>query len=261
MSNIVVYTMGRTGSTWLIDYIIANFVQNSLPVYSLWEYWGENRVFSVSNNQLVVEEPVDWDWAIENIDQDKLFNNKTQLIESINIDNKIVRHTEHLGYTSQPYDYMITHNFQWITMARQDKFEQMLSMRLAQATNRWHAWSTDDVSSYNKWHKENTHTITIQSANSWFETYLEFVQRRRRLAEAGKIVGNIMYERMLQDSPRLIKDLLSSRGITEPIIIPPADFTDTTKKLSSAVEKQQFIANYDELHNWYNTSKWPSLLK
>ena len=261
MKNIALYTMGRTGSTWLADYITVNFEQNNIPVNCVWEYWGEDRTYHDDNGYVEVGELHNWDWAIENIDQSTLFNSKRQLLEKHSNLVHTYRQTEHEGYSDVPFDYMITQPTQLVCMTRQDKFDQMLSTLIARETGLWHAWSVDDVDVYRNSFKTGAVEIDLRKVKTWCNVHLIFNQRRKRLLESGKLIGNITYELLHSQAPTVVKHLLKDRGVDKPVVIPPSELTTSTKKLATPDFKKTMVKNYDQLHHWFHANNWHTTLK
>lgn len=259
MTNIAIYFNGRCGSTWLMDYLCVNLQNHGVELNCLWEYWGENRIYRLNGDIIDPSSIHDWDWTEKNIDQDQLFDDKVKLLES-NPGHKLIRFTEHNGYVDRPFDYMLRSNMKWIVMNRRDRFDQMLSHAMCWITDRWHVWTPEQLNEYRSWYTHNPITIPQEMCENWLQSYLRFKQRRKRLQEAGLIIGQVIYERMQDDAVMLTKDLLTHFGIANQTIIQPDDFKGSTLKLGVMQDKSKWIANYDELLTWYRASQWPSLV-
>lgn len=261
MKNIALYTMGRTGSTWLADYIILNFEQNGMPVNCVWEYWGENRTYQDLNGYIDLDTMHDWDWAMENIDQPQLFDDKRSLLEKHSNVLHMYRQSEHAGYSDVPFDYMITQPTQIVCMTRQDKFDQMLSTLIARKTNLWHAWSMTDLEEYRNYFKTADLEIPLELAVTWCNVHLIFNQRRKRLLESSKLISNVTYELLQEQAPTVVKHLLKDRGIDKPTILQPSEMAVSTKKLASVEFKKTIVKNYDQLYKWFHDNNWHTTLK
>lgn len=261
MKNIALYTMGRTASTWLADYIIANFEQNSIPINCLWEYWGEDRIYNDPDGYVEPDQAYNWDWAIENIDQTELFNYKRSLLEKYTTVTHMYRQTEHAGYSDMPFDYMLTAPTQIVCMTRQDKFDQMLSTLIAKETGMWHAWSSEDLAKYQEYFASNKIEIELNTVKVWCNVHLVFNQRRKRLLESGSLIGNITYELLHEQAPILVKHMLKDRGVDKPTVIQPHSLSNSTKKLAPSDFKKNIVKNYDQLHHWFHANNWHTTLK
>lgn len=259
MTNIAIYFNGRCGSTWLMDYLHVNLANHGIDAQCLWEYWAENRTYHISESRIEPKSMHDWQWTAENIDQDQLFEDKVKLLQS-NTGHKLLRFTEHSGYVDKPFDYMLTANMKWIVMVRRDRFDQMLSHAMCWITDRWHAWTPEQLADYRNWYTANPITIPQEMCENWLESYLRFQQRRKRLQEAGLILGQVTYERMQDDAMMVAGDLLTHLGITEQNLINPDDLKGSTVKLGLMQDKANWISNYDDLLTWYRASKWPALV-
>ena len=261
MKSIALYTMGRTASTWLADYIIVNFEQNGIPVNCIWEYWGEDRIYQDTNGYIELEHTHDWSWAIDNLDQATLFDHKRDLLEKHNNVVHMYRQTEHDGYSDVPFDYMLTQPTQIVCMTRQDKFDQMLSTLIARETGLWHAWSVEDLATYQKHFASTAIEIELAKVKTWCGVHLVFNQRRKRLLESGKLIGNITYELLHTQAPTLVKHLLKDRGVDNPVVSRPEELTISTRKLAPVDFKKTIVKNYDQLHHWFHANNWHTTLK
>lgn len=259
MTNIAIYFNGRCGSTWFMDYLYCNLHNHGIETQCLWEYWAENRVYHITESRIEPRSMHDWKWTEENINQDQLFEDKVKLLES-NPGHKLIRFTEHNGYVDKPFDYMLTSNMKWIVMNRRDHFDQMLSHCMCWVTDRWHVWSEEQRNEYRQWYSDNPITIPQEMCENWLQSYLRFQQRRRRLQEAGLILGQVIYERMQDDAMMAAGDLLRYFGVEKPNLIDPNDIKGSTMKLGIVQDKANWITNYDDLLEWYRASEWPTLI-
>lgn len=259
MTDVCIYFNGRCGSTWFMDYLYVNCMNNGIEFDCLWEYWAENRTYHISESHIEPKSIHDWKWTSENLDQDVLYAEKVHLLEA-NPSNRLIRFTEHNGYVDLPFDYMLSRPTKWIVMQRRDRFEQMISHAMCWTTDRWHVWSKEALDEYNEWYSNNPITIPIEMCENWLQSYLRFQQRRRRLQEAGLIIGQVTYERIGQDAKMVAGDLLKSMGISSPTLTDPGDLVGSTMKLGTNQDKLRWVANYDELLAWYKASEWPALV-
>lgn len=259
MTDIAIYFNGRCGSTWLMDYLYVNLNNNGIDVDCLWEYWAENRTYHISESHIEPKSMHDWNWTAENIDQDQLFADKVNLLES-NPANRLIRFTEHNGYVDKPFDYMLSSNVKWVVMNRHDRFDQMISHAMCWTTNLWHAWDQNQLDEYKKFYEANQITIPREMCENWLQSYLRFNQRRRRLQESGLIIGQVTYEKMKDDAKMVTGDLLSLLGVKEPVLSNPEQLKGSTIKLGTPEDKSKWVANYADLKSWYESSQWPNLI-
>lgn len=259
MTNIAIYFNGRCGSTWFMDYLYSCMQVNNIDAQCLWEYWAENRTYHISESRIEPRSMHDWKWTEENLNQDQLFADKVKLLES-NPGHKIIRFTEHNGYVDRPFDYMLTSNMKWIVMNRRDRFDQMISHAMCWITDRWHVWNQEQLEEYRTWYSNNPVVIPQAMCENWLNSYLRFMQRRRRLQEAGLLLGQVIYERMQDDATMVAGDLLRQLGVESPIVLDPSDINGSTMKLGVVQDKSKWVANYDELLTWYRGSEWPAMV-
>lgn len=259
MTDIAIYINGRTGSTWFTDYLFSTMNVNGIGVDCLWEYWAENRTYQLAGGHIEPRSIHPWDWTAENMDQDSLFAEKVRMLGAVP-GHRLLRFTEHNGYVDKPFDHMLTNGTKWITMVRMDRFDQMISHTMCWVTDRWHVWEQKDLEEYRSWYSTNPITIPVEMCENWLQSYLRFNQRRRRLQQAGLIIGQVTYEKMHDDAMMVAKDLMTSFGVESPIIINPDDLKGSTMKLGTVRDKSNWISNYDELLTWYRSSEWPALV-
>lgn len=260
MTHIVLYFNGRCGSTWLMDYLYVNMLNHGIELQCLWEYWAENRTYHISESKIEPRSIHDWEWTAENINQDQQFEDKAHLLNA-NPGTKMIRFTEHNGYVDKPFDYMLSNNnMKWITMVRKDRFNQMISHAMCWITNQWHAWDQQQLDEYRRLYETNPISVPKEMCENWLRSYLRFVQRRRRLQESGLLLGQVTYEKINQDAIIVAKDLLTHFGVTDQNILDPSDLTGSTLKLGTTEDKKRWVANYDELLDWYNSSEWPAMV-
>jgi LPS sulfotransferase NodH len=261
MKNIAIYTMGRAGTTWLADYIIANFAANNIPVNCLWEYWGEDRVYHDPNGHIELHSMSDWEWSYQNVDQNELFETKVDLLKTHESTVHLYRQSEHEGFSDRPFDYMLNTPAQIICVNRQDKFDQMISAFIARETGQWHIWKSEDLEQYEKVLEAEPVTIDMQRADSWCRTHLIYNQRRKRLIESGLLIANMTYETLFENAELIVKRLLKDRGVETPTTLKPADIGFSTIKLATPDQKQKYVTNYKQLRYWFDKHNWDSLLK
>ncbi len=260
MKNIAIYTMGRAGTTWLADYIIANFEANGIPVNCLWEYWGEDRTYHDSNGYIELGEMNDWEWSYQNVDQNSLFDNKAELLAKHANTVHMYRQSEHEGYSDRPFDYLLSNPAQIICVNRQDKFDQMLSAFIARQTGVWHVWNQESLKTHSDTLETSPITIDLKHAAAWCNTYLIYNQRRKRLIESGLLIANLTYETLFENAEVIVKRMLKDRGLESPTTIKPLDLSVSTLKMSSLKQKEKYVVNYRALKHWFDKNNWQKQL-
>lgn len=260
MKNIAIYTMGRAGTTWLADYIIANFNANGIAVNCLWEYWGEDRSYHDPKGFIEVDEMNDWDWAYQNVDQDALFNSKIELLNKHVNTVHMYRQSEHPGYSDRPFDYLLSNPAQIICVNRQDKFDQMLSAFIAKQTGVWHIWDQESLTVHRKTLESSPITIDLKHAAAWCNTHLIYNQRRKRLIESGLLIANLTYETLFENAEVIVKRMLKDRGVESPVTVKSSDVGVTTMKIATLDQKEKYVTNYRELKHWFNKNNWQKQL-
>lgn len=260
MKNIAIYTMGRAGTTWLADYIIANFEANGIPVNCLWEYWGEDRTYHDEKGHIEINEMHEWDWAYQNVDQNSLFDTKVELLAKHANTVHMYRQSEHEGYSDRPFDYLLSNPAQIICVNRQDKFDQMLSAFIARQTGVWHVWDEHSLSVYSKTLESSPVTVNLKQAAAWCSTHLIYNQRRKRLIESGLLIANLTYETLFDNAEVIVKRLLKDRGVESPTVMKPKELGMSTLKIATPELKEKYVANYRELKHWFDKNNWQKQL-
>lgn len=138
----------------------------------------------------------------------------------------------------------------WVSIRRQDEFEQLLSYLIGLQTNQWH--QLDDNSIYADLVPFEADMAVI---DSWMSTRNTFNTVLTSLRDSGRLIGEIWYEDLRQHCDHVGKALIGDKWChqTDWLSSPP---TGRVRKSTNLLQKRSLITNishvetrWQELHD------------